>query len=234
MTKFKLLFNKNEMAKWVNEMAAQGYALTNFFMGACTFEKCDPGEYVYQIDFAKGFFKVTNKYREYVKEMGAEIVAVWGPWVYLRKKAVEGPLKLYTDVKSTITHYEQLKVLFKIVTGMEMLCLLMEILSLVAGNTSAMVSVCLIAALVGVLIREVMRINDILYELKSRIGQDTSKLEKRGNGQYTGFLILGLLLNAVGFAMQTAELLWLKVICHSLSIVFFTLVIILRFPRKKP
>lgn len=234
MTKFKLLFNKDEMEKWVNEMVAQGYALKRTVVGMCTFEECAPNEYEYRIDFAKGFFKVTNKYRKFMEEKKVEIVDVWGPWVYLRKKVADGPIHVYTEVGSTITHYEQLKMLFKLVTGVEIFCLLLELLGLMGGNTQGLPSVCLIAAFVGVLIREIMRINDILFELKTRVGQDVGRLAKRGNGQYTGCLILGLLLNAVGFALQSPELLWLKVICHSLSIILFTLVIILRFPRKKP
>ena len=50
MTKFRLYFDKDKETVWLNELAAKGYALISFFAGFYTFEKTEPGEYIYQID----------------------------------------------------------------------------------------------------------------------------------------------------------------------------------------
>lgn len=50
MKKFKIYFDKDKEEEWLNEMAQNGYAFTSFFLGMYSFEKCEPGEYSYQID----------------------------------------------------------------------------------------------------------------------------------------------------------------------------------------
>ena len=111
MVKFRLYLNKDDETKYLNEMAAKGYAMpgprhpmTGFFAGFYSFEKCRPGEFIYQVDITEGMFRVTNDYREFMQEMGVEIVCLWGMWVILRKKAADGPFVLYTDVESTTEH----------------------------------------------------------------------------------------------------------------------------------
>ena len=104
MVKFKLFINKGEETEYLNEMARKGYAMTGFALGFYTFESCRPGEYIYQVDITEGLFRVSGDYRDFMREMGVEIVCLWGPWVILRKRAEEGPFVLYTDVESSIEH----------------------------------------------------------------------------------------------------------------------------------
>ena len=87
MTKFRLYFNKDKETTWLNEMAAKGYALKSFFAGFYSFEKCEPGEYVYQIDFGSKMFSVSDDYREFMAENNIEIVCLGGYWIILRKRA---------------------------------------------------------------------------------------------------------------------------------------------------
>ena len=77
MIKFKLLFDKDKETLWLNEMSKKGYALTKFFSGFYTFEKCDPGKYIYQVDFGNRFFAVNNDYREFMEENGIEIMPMY-------------------------------------------------------------------------------------------------------------------------------------------------------------
>ncbi len=51
MIRFRLYFDKDKETAWLNEMAAQGWAVKSFFAGFFQFEACEKGEYVYQIDF---------------------------------------------------------------------------------------------------------------------------------------------------------------------------------------
>lgn len=100
MTKFRIYFDKDKEVTWLNEMAAKGWAMTGFSFCAYHFEPCAPGEYLYQVDFEGGAFSVSEDYREFMSEAGVEIVNVWGPYVFLRRKAGEGSFELYTDVES--------------------------------------------------------------------------------------------------------------------------------------
>ena len=78
MIKFRLYYDKDKETVWLNDMVASGYSMTGFFAGFYTFEKCEPGEYIYQIDFSDKFSSVTNDYREFMEETGIEIIQTWG------------------------------------------------------------------------------------------------------------------------------------------------------------
>ena len=94
MTKFRLYLDKDKETTWINEMAAKGYALKGFFAGFYSFEKCEPGEYVYQIDFGSKMYSVSDDYREFMAENNIEIVCLWGYWIILRKRASAGAFVL--------------------------------------------------------------------------------------------------------------------------------------------
>ena len=71
MVRFRLYANKDEETAYLNEMAARGYAMTGFFAGFYSFEKCRPGEFIYQVDITEGWFRVSSDYREFMQEMGS-------------------------------------------------------------------------------------------------------------------------------------------------------------------
>lgn len=56
MIKFRLYYDKDAETKWLNEMAEQGWAMKSFFAGFYSFERCEPGQYMYQVDFGNRFF----------------------------------------------------------------------------------------------------------------------------------------------------------------------------------
>lgn len=203
MVRFKLTVNKDKETDYLNEMAEKGYSMTGFFAGFYSFEECRPGEYLYQVDISEGMFRVSNDYREFMQEMGVEIVCLWGMWVVLRKKAADGPFVLYTDVESSIEHYEKIRKMFKVVVCIEIICLIMELIC-VAGGTDwesvmlRLASSSILGALVVVLMREVARVNGILAQLRERIGQEDPG-GFRGRGKISIFLSIGLLFNGIGY-----------------------------------
>ena len=227
MVKFRLFFNTDKETEWLNEMSRKGYAMTGYAAGFYSFDMCQPGEYVYQIDFTEGLFSVTNDYREFMKEAGVEIVCLWGMWVILRRKAAEGDFVLYTDVESTIAYYAKIKRMFKVAMIIECACLLTELFAVMAGNGIAIVFSSLLMALIIGLKREVMRVSDILDDLKGRIGQETGRIRKR---RPSIFIPVGLLMNAMACAMpvwavgsQGFLYGFLKGLCHGLAIIFMVI-----------
>lgn len=202
MIKFRMYFDKDKETKWLNEMAAKGYAMTGFCLGVYTFEECEPGEYLYQIDIKEGFFSVPKSYREFMEETGVEIVCCWGFWVILRRKAAEGSFELYTDVESTIENYIKIRKMFKAVIVIELLCMMYDVAGGIMGSTVAWAGACLLAAFILVLVRQVIRINGILAELKSRLGE-SQDCGIRGR-RPSGVLLAGLLINSCALLMEPA------------------------------
>ena len=44
MIRFRLYYDKDRETEWLNEMAADGWALKSFFAGFYKFEPCEKGE----------------------------------------------------------------------------------------------------------------------------------------------------------------------------------------------
>lgn len=203
MIQFRLYYDKDQETEFLNKMAGKGYALTGFFAGFYRFDRCSPGEYSYQVDITDGLFSVKNDYREFMREMRVEIVCLWGFWVFLRKKAQDGPFVLYTDVESSIEHYSKIRRMFKKAAIVEIACLFLEVLGGLRGYAPAWGFCFLLGAILTGMLREVARVNRIIAELKARIGQDDGRKIKR---MTSGFIPLGFLLNAVGFLMPDSPM----------------------------
>lgn len=172
MTKYRYFLDTEREAKWLNEMSGKGYALTGFCMGFYSFDRCQPGEYVYQIDFTEGMFSVSTDYREFMAETGVEIVCLWGPWVFLRKKACEGEFRFYTDAESSVQHYTKVRNFFKGIVLLDIICLLVNMPGALLGIASSRIGMGIIALCSVPMIAETMRLGGILKELKIRMGEN--------------------------------------------------------------
>ena len=125
MIRWKFTFDKDEEQDWLNDYAQQGWAMASFFVGLVTFVPCQPGEYIYQIDLLPGRGLWADNYEDYVifmNEAGVEILQRWGRWVYLRRRAEEGPFEVYSDVDSKIDLYRRIRRLFIWALGVISLC----------------------------------------------------------------------------------------------------------------
>lgn len=221
MKKFRLYFDTDKEAIWLNQMAEAGYALNGYFFGVYTFEKCEPGKYVYQIDYTEGMFRVENAYRDFMNEMGVEIIALWGPWVYLRKYASEGPFELYSDVESRVAHYEKIRGIYKAVAIVELLGVFLEMLAGINGFALGWMFACILAALAIAFIRQCFNISAILADLKSRLGEAEENMYLNMRKKRPSLLLsVGFLLNAIGFLPMTAEFDALKGFLQGMAIVF--------------
>ena len=223
MTKFKLYFDTEKETEWLNEMSAKGYALTDYCWGVYSFEKCLPGEYIYQIDIVDGFFNVDDDYRKFMEEIGVELVCMWSCWAILRKKAADGPFRLYTDAESSIEHYSKIRQLFRVALIMEIFCLIATFFKAISGSLSSLGLSFLIMALVAVLTRQVMHVNKILAELKECIGEPVGfAIGKRR--KLSVFVVWGFLLNSIGILLKGWEFPYgepVRGIVHGLALIFF-------------
>ena len=198
MIRFRLYFDKDAETKWLNEMAEQGWAMKSFFAGFYSFERCEPGQYMYQVDFGNRFFSVSEEYREFMQETGVEIVQSWGFWIILRKKAGEGAFELYTDVDSTIEHYTKIRRMFKAVAVVQILCLFLELYAGYSGFTMGFVFSFMILAFLLAFFNIINKTSSIIAQLQERKGMTTA-VKKKG---VSPFLLGGLLLNAFALMMN--------------------------------
>lgn len=111
-TEYKIFteFKFEEEEKWINEKAAKGENLTDIGFFRYAFEDGDPGEYIYRLEMLEHFpnhYK-SREYLLFLEETGVEFVGSILNWVYLRKKASEGPFEIYSDIDSKIKHYKRI------------------------------------------------------------------------------------------------------------------------------
>lgn len=172
MLKFKLYYDKDEEEIWLNEMCLKGWAFKKFFLGFYTFEKCKPGEYNYQIDILDNWNGEKKDYADFMEATEVKIVGQWWRWVYLEKKASEGPFEMYTDLESKIIQYTKIKNFFKILFFMELFIFFFELINLFIASPSfiyvPLVCTILIGFICLAMIRIVLKCNKKIKELKKQ------------------------------------------------------------------
>ena len=108
--------------RWLNEMAADGWALVSTRLFRYEFEKTEPGEYAIRMQKLENGIKhpKSKKYLEFIREMGIEVVGSLGGWVYLRKKTADGPFELFSDKESRIKHLTNIIYMFAALAGVNL------------------------------------------------------------------------------------------------------------------
>lgn len=234
MVKFRMYFDKDKESAWLNEMAAQGLAMKRFFAGFYWFEACNPGEYVYQVDFGKGFGSVSEGYREFMKDTGIEVVQCWGPWVILRKLAAEGEFELYTDVDSSIEQYKKILMMFKVVTILEIICFFSEIGAGITGYFPGYAFAFLMGAFIVTFVNMIARTKKIIYKLQEQKG-----IAPDGNNgrPISPYLAVGFLFNALSLAITPTDATpiqsGVKVVLQIAAIVFMLAGIFLTLRKRE-
>ena len=92
-------YDKEE--KWLNEMAAQGWALSGVGFCRYTFDKAQPGEYTVRLQLLNQCPASAESmgYLRLVEDSGAEYVGRMMRWVYFRKKG-DKDFRLFSDNRS--------------------------------------------------------------------------------------------------------------------------------------
>lgn len=232
MIRFRLYFDKDKETAWLNKMASEGWALKSYFVGFYRFEPCEKGEYLYQIDLGNTLYSVSDEYRELMQELGVEIVALWGYWIILRKRAAGGPFELYTDVDSEIEHYRKIRRMFKGVAIIELIGLFMELFGGLAGNDFGWVFAFLIGVFVIVCVNAVFRTNEVI----ARLEEQKSGIESEKKGGNTLALIItaiGLLTNSCMLLVEESVSPFISYPVHIFAIIMMAVGIVLTVKEGK-
>ncbi|WP_338653655.1 DUF2812 domain-containing protein [Lysinibacillus sp. Y5S-8] len=117
MHKYRLMINPYAIEKWVNDMACQGWHLKKFTWIRFTFERGEPGRYIYRHDELERFGShYEEDYLEFLQSSGIEQVDRSGNFVFFRKVAQEGTFELYTDKKTKIGNLsKKMSLLFSLI-----------------------------------------------------------------------------------------------------------------------
>ena len=155
MKKIRLYLDKDEEQVWIQEMANKGWALKSFCLGVYTFEPCEAGEYIYQIDLLDNWQGNKENFADFMNEMNIEVVAQWYRWVFLRKRAEDGPFEMYTDRESKIEQYKRIKKFLTIGLVVEIIRFWVE-LSVAIG--AGVLELWGVTALIGMIVLGLLRV----------------------------------------------------------------------------
>ena len=103
-----------ENEEWLNEMAQDGHAMNDcsagLFADVFSFEKCEPGEYIFRVLMLDNNVKhpESMRYLRFLRESGVEHVASNGNAVYLRKKTDSDPFDIFTDRDSRLKYHSKM------------------------------------------------------------------------------------------------------------------------------
>src|SRR5665648_273193 len=77
--------------------------------------------------FSIAAFEKEEKWLNEMSEKGMQLVSVgFFRWVYLRKKSIEGPFELYSEINSKIKHYKRINYLCNFLIVFELIIAIIE------------------------------------------------------------------------------------------------------------
>lgn len=114
--------------QWINEMAKEGWQLTAIGWCRYIFRRGTPGEYIYKLDVVErtASDEVKESYFNFLTECGIRVVGEFKDWIYLQKKAADGPFDMKDDT------YAKLRTVNKVYSfAVRTLCKLLKIFAAV-------------------------------------------------------------------------------------------------------
>ena len=114
--------------QWINEMAKEGWQLTAIGLCRYIFRRGTPGEYIYKLDVVErtASDEVKESYFNFLTECGIRVVGEFKDWLYLQKKAADGPFDMKDDT------YAKLRTVNKVYSfAVRTLCKLLKIFAII-------------------------------------------------------------------------------------------------------
>lgn len=94
-------FDKEE--KWINDMAKSGWALWHTNGVIYRFKKCEPNEFIYQIDFDEQTSKDgVDDYVAFRSSCGDQFVHQWKQKIYWKRETTSGPFEAENNVAAKL------------------------------------------------------------------------------------------------------------------------------------
>jgi hypothetical protein len=183
----KAYWNFAKEEAWLNQMAAKGLALTAYSWCSYAFEPCEPGEYLYRIEYLENAPTGPEgaAYLSFMEDSGVETVATHRRWAYFRRPASNGPFDIYSDLDARLKHFTRIRTLWAGAAIVEWLIALGQIVSIVnlttapeSGTAYDSVTVMVIVALILVAAVAVL-FTTLAVRLQRSIGTLTKERQLR-------------------------------------------------------
>ncbi|MCH7321568.1 DUF2812 domain-containing protein [Solibacillus sp. MA9] len=128
MRVFKLILDDVKEEQWLNDMASQGLHFQKFRFPFYTFEKGEPGEYVYRTEMLEnlGFGQETKNYLAFIESTGIEVVQKRFSWAYFRQHQSKGAFELYSDAASKLAYTNRIYAIYAMIFGLNIAAALMN------------------------------------------------------------------------------------------------------------
>jgi hypothetical protein len=92
---------------WLESMSREGWHLQEVGLLSYTFERGEPREWVYRLDFRPS--RKASDYIEFVQGAGWQYIGKMSSWLYFRLPAEAGtPAELYTDSEGKVAKYQRI------------------------------------------------------------------------------------------------------------------------------
>jgi hypothetical protein len=133
-----IFFDVEKEENWLNRMSAMGLALIDYSWCRYVFEQAPPNEYIYRIEMLENhhIYSDSAAYIQFLEENGVECVAKYARWVYLRKKAADGPFDIYTDIESRYRYYKRVSLFYRSLFIVKLVVGLMNLGIGIANNSA--------------------------------------------------------------------------------------------------
>lgn len=89
-------FDKEE--QWLNEQSKKGWAFSRTNGVIYRFNVCEPGEFIYQIDFDEKKSLMEEDYIVFRNSCGDSFVHQWKSKIYWKRRASDGPFEAENDI----------------------------------------------------------------------------------------------------------------------------------------
>lgn len=125
-------WNFRQEEEWLDRLSMKGLHLQSTKLGLWhNFTKDNNTHYVYRLDYQPSLRKKAElqEYLNFYNDLGWQHVDATTGWHFFRKlRTEEEPLELYTDRESLKQHYKRIQWLIQIVTAIEILLVVTEVL----------------------------------------------------------------------------------------------------------
>ncbi|OFI48687.1 hypothetical protein BG261_07275 [Floricoccus tropicus] len=148
--KFFLFWQFDEEEKWLNDMSAQGWQLTEIKRIKYTFKSCQPNTYIYKLDYLDNSKEKNQEYLNSIQSFGIEKVYQTYNLLYLsmeNENSSDQVFELFSDKQYRINFLNKL---LKSST-MTISCFILNLL-LVSSNTELMLAPYISTALIILII----------------------------------------------------------------------------------
>ncbi len=119
----KMFYDYEKEEKWLNIMSQKGYSLVKYTWCKYEFTTEDPETYIYRIELLDSLASTpaSADYLSFLEDNGIQVIASYLRWVYLRKRASDGPFDLYTNNESKITYLKKIQLFWTLPAIAELL-----------------------------------------------------------------------------------------------------------------